>query len=438
MYKSGKLHSGSRVAVIGGGPAGSFFAMYLARYSSERGMTLEVDIYEPKSFATSGPKGCNRCAGILSSSLVQNLKELGLEIPESVIRNKITTYSLHSPYGITRVENPNPQSPIYSVYRGGGPLRFPLGCEVSLDNFLLERARASGANLIAKSITEIHGPPRPAVVCEGKKISYDLVVLASGVNAPNIGMVGLDYIPPRVRRMAQDELFARQEDIIEAFGDCVRICLFPKSDLVFGSLTPKGNFINISLLGRRTTPPSIEDFLANEMVKQLLPFSYEHGCGCKPLIAVGAARNLAADGFVAIGDVSVTRLYKDGIGSALLTAREAARTVVYQGISLMDFQRNYLRFCQALERDNRWGKVLFQVHKQIKDSRTFFLAQSRLVTGEKIHLQRQPFTQIIWGLFTGSYSYGHILKLALSLRTLMTLSGAIFRELGRKRRSLMK
>ena len=422
MHKANKLHPGSRIAIIGGGPAGSFFALYLARYSSEVGIALEVDIYEPKSFAVSGPRGCNRCAGILSSSLVQNLKELALELPEAVIRNRITAYSLHSPYGIIKVQNPDPEAPIYSVYRGGGPLRFPLGAEVSLDYFLLEQAKARGINLVNKIVTEIHGLPQPAVVCEGKKISYDLVALARGVNAPDIRIVGLDYIPPRVRRMAQDELSARREDVLEAFGDCVRVCLFPKSDMIFGSLTPKGSFINISLLGRRATPPSIDEFLANDLVRQLLPFPYQRGCGCRPLIAVGAARNPAANGFVAIGDASVTRLYKDGIGSALLTARQAARTVVYHGITLGDLQRNYLPFCRAIERDNKWGKVLFRFHEQSKDSKAFFLAQTRLTKGEGEHTQQRPFNQIIWGIFTGSYSYGHILRLALSPITLIKLT----------------
>ncbi len=438
MKGSGKLHTESRVAVVGGGPAGSLFAIFLARYSSEVGISLDVDIFEPKSFAAPGPKGCNRCAGILSSSLVQNLKGLGLEIPESVIRNKITAYSLHSPFGIISVENPNPLTPIYSVYRGGGPLRFPLGVEVSLDHFLLERAKANGAKILTQRVAEIRGLPQPAVVSNGDIINYDLVVLATGVNAPNIGIVGLNYIPPRLRRMAQDELFAEKDDVLEAFGDRVRICLFPKTDLVFGSLTPKGNFINVSLLGKREAPPSMDNFLASEIVRKLLPFPYQRGCGCRPLIAIGASRNPADDGFVAIGDACITRLYKDGIGSAFLTAREAARTAIYHGITRLDFQKNYLRFCQAMEKDNSWGKVLFQLHEQVQGSRTFFLAQARLVEKEKGKPQKQPFTRIIWGLFTGSYSYGYILKLAMLPNTLIKLLGAIFSETGGSHRSEAK
>ncbi|MBI4287098.1 MAG: FAD-dependent oxidoreductase [Chloroflexi bacterium] len=423
-----KLVSASRVAVVGGGPAGSFFALYLFRYGQSRGVDAKIDIYEPRSFAVPGPRGCNRCAGILSASLVQNLKELALDLPSAVVQSQITGYSLHSPYGVIDVQNPDPQSPIYSVYRGGGPLRFPVGVEASLDNFLLERAKASGARVISRRVTAIHLSPSPRISCEGQEYPYDLVALAGGVNALGVEVEGARYTPPRARRMAQDELHARPEDIAAAFGNRVRVCLFPGSSLAFGTLAPKGSFVNVSLLGLGATPPSVGEFLNADLVKRLLPWPYQQACGCEPLIAVGPARNPVADGFVAIGDACVTHLYKDGIGSALLTAREAARAAVFHGIGSDDLGKSYLPFCRAIERDNSWGRLLFSVHRNTKNSRTFFLAYARLIGAEQRRPKRRS-SRVLWGLFTGSYSYGRLMKLSLSPGALLPLAGAMATEL---------
>src|SRR3990170_2606668 len=68
-----KLDSGSRVAVIGGGPAGSFFSYFLLDMARRLGIELQLDIYEPRDFSLPGPTGCNMCGGIVSESLVQAL-----------------------------------------------------------------------------------------------------------------------------------------------------------------------------------------------------------------------------------------------------------------------------------------------------------------------------------------------------------------------------
>ena len=44
------LQDGSRVAVIGGGPAGSFFTYFLLKMAEEIDLELEVDVFEPRFF----------------------------------------------------------------------------------------------------------------------------------------------------------------------------------------------------------------------------------------------------------------------------------------------------------------------------------------------------------------------------------------------------
>jgi hypothetical protein len=50
-----KLSSGSRVAVIGGGPAGSFFSIFLLDLVKRVGLDVSIDIYDDKDFSKCGP-----------------------------------------------------------------------------------------------------------------------------------------------------------------------------------------------------------------------------------------------------------------------------------------------------------------------------------------------------------------------------------------------
>ena len=84
------LKDGSRVAVIGGGPAGSFFGYFLLDMAERVGLKLHVDIYEPRDFSSPGPPGCNMCAGVVSESLVQNLAGEGINIPKEIIQRRPT------------------------------------------------------------------------------------------------------------------------------------------------------------------------------------------------------------------------------------------------------------------------------------------------------------------------------------------------------------
>ncbi|MBI2866180.1 MAG: FAD-dependent oxidoreductase [Chloroflexi bacterium] len=408
------MDTGLRVATVGGGPAGSLFALFLAKYAREQGLALEVDIYEPRDFAHAGPPGCNRCAGILSGRFLDNIRELGLNIPQTVVQSRINTYSVISPFGTIEVANPEPDREIFSIYRGGGPLRAPIPGEQSFDLFLLEEARRRGARCLRRRVKEIRLHPQPAVLSAEGWEAYDLVALCTGVNSPPIPIEGVPYSRPPTLRMSQDELMARPEDVANHFGHRVKVFILPSSPLIFGTLVPKGSRINVSLLGEGG-PPSVSDFLAHPLVARELPFPYRRVCGCRPLISVGRALHPYADGFVAVGDSSVTHLYKDGIGSALLTARQAARTAVYRGVSAQSFHRHYAPFLASLQRDNAYGRLLFGTHQMLKRRSAFFLAHGELARQERQTAARhRPFNQVLWDLFTGSHSYSHILRMGLA------------------------
>lgn len=118
-----RLEDGSKVAIVGGGPAGSLFALYLLRYAAERNIRPDITLYEERKFNEHGSSGCKGCAGILSISFLKNLCELGLNIPGEIIQSKIEHYAVHSPYTSISISNPERDIEIVSIYRGGGPVR---------------------------------------------------------------------------------------------------------------------------------------------------------------------------------------------------------------------------------------------------------------------------------------------------------------------------
>jgi hypothetical protein len=112
---------------------------------------------------------------------------------------------------------------------------------------------------------------------------------------------------------------------------------------------------------------------------------------------------------VFIGDTGTTRLYKDGIGAAYRTAKAAATTAVFQGVSHQDFQQHYWPTCQTIDIDNKIGKVIFLVTRLIQKQRFARRAVLRMTSDEQLKegAQRRMST-VLWDMFTGSAPYRDI------------------------------
>jgi NADH dehydrogenase len=410
-----RLNDNSRVAVIGGGPAGSLFAIHLLSYADKAGIHPQIRIYQERNFDQPGPLGCKGCAGILSLSVVRTLAELGLVIPEIVARSRIDEYAVHSAYTTISIGTPDKTSQITSVYRGNGPRVSQFDPSISFDGWLIEEAQELGAIIERHRVSRIELGIRPVVETQDGEANFDLVVLASGANGRPIRIRGHNYVPPQVRVMAQDELAADPGEIRSALSNRAHAFLIPQSGIIFGSLVPKGEFVNVSVLGNGKFPVSVTDFLNNEMVKKVLPIDYRRVCGCHPKAVVGPARNYYSDRFVALGDAATTRLYKDGIFSSLVTAREAARTVVDHGFSRRDFETHYAPHCKTIITDNRWGSLLFKVNDRLKESRALVMTEHRILASEQDRKSKDhPFTMAAWGMFTGNYNYRTIARTLFS------------------------
>src|SRR5574342_1436602 len=155
------LDHGSRVAVIGGGPAGSFFSYFLLDMAERTDLKIQVDIYEPRDFDIPGPTGCNMCGGVLYESLVQSLAVEGINLPETVVRRGVERNMLHLDIGSVCIQTPRPEKRIATTFRGIGPRGLMDFSSEGLDNFLLKLAEKKGARHIRGRVENVRRSANP-------------------------------------------------------------------------------------------------------------------------------------------------------------------------------------------------------------------------------------------------------------------------------------
>ncbi len=401
------LENGNRVVIVGGGPAGSCAALHLLRLARGTGLRLEVILLEARDFSRPGPGGCNKCAGILSSSAVHRLQILGLSLPPDVIQAELTAYILHFRGTELPIYPPDPARRIYSVYRGGGPRLGEPPYPHSFDGWLLDQARVQGAIVRRARVRTIQTGVRPIVVTAQERIEADLVVLATGVNSPTPVDAAWGYQPPRTETMVQDEA-----PLPDGLPEGVHIFFDYPRGLIFGALIPKGRYASISLLGRGLSRDAMSEFLEEQGLIRSFPSVAARLCGCTSRVVVSPASGYYADRFVTVGDAAITRLYKDGIGAAFITSEAAARTAIERGVSRADFACGYYPVCQHITDDNRFGRLLFRLW-DIPRCMPFLLNAWRrtLVTEADRPPARRIHTRALWGIFTGDESYRQIFLL---------------------------
>ncbi len=419
------LENGSRIIIVGGGPAGSFSALHLIHYAAQANLQLDIQIFEGREFKRPGPNSCNKCAGIISSTLSQNLSSLGLELPPEVIQAELTSYTLHLNKLDLLIQQPNPDRRIYSVYRGSGPRLGKAPYPAPFDNWLLEQARQRGANIQPAFVHSIRPGPRPVVITSHDSIEADLVIMATGVNSSPPIDPGWGYQPPRTETMAQDEV-----RLPRGFSNSnVHIFFDYPSGLIFGGLIPKGKYLNISLLGHKLSPRAVEEFLGGPQLGEFFSGEAPLLCGCAPCVAVSPAQRYYANRLVTVGDAAVTRLYKDGIGAAFITARAAAQTAIQYGISRQDFAAGYRPVCREIAMDNLYGKLLFRVWNIVRNSPRLLDTWQRVILAEADSPPANHiFTRILWGMFTGDEPYRKIFWSVASKPALQKLWLEVFRR----------
>lgn len=412
-----ELVDGSKVAVIGGGPAGSFFSYFLLEMAERMGTDIQVDIYEPRDFSRPGPSGCNMCGGIISESLVQTLATDGINLPPTVVQRGIDSYILHMDVGSARIDTPLYEKRIGAVHRGTGPLGIKEIKWDSFDGHLQSLAADKGANIICSRVSKVslnNGRPQISTR-EDQPQDYDLLVVSVGVNSAALKLfkgIEIAYEPPRTTKTFIREYYLGQETIEKQMGSSMHVFLLDISRIEFAAIVPKGDYVSLCLLGEKIDNNLIKTFLDAPEVRNCFPadFPMEQGvCQCSPRISIKGAAQPFSDRIVFIGDAGVTRLYKDGIGAAYRTAKAAATTAMFQGISTEDFRQYYWPACQRISTDNKIGRLVFFITRQIQRRRFARRAILRMVTDEQnMEAKSRRMSMVLWDTFTGSAPYQQI------------------------------
>jgi flavin-dependent dehydrogenase len=436
-----ELSSGSSVCVIGGGPAGSFFTYFLLELADRVGVQLRIDTIEAKNFLSVGPAGCNHCGGIISESLVQLLTTEGIALPSTVVNRGIDSYVMHTDDRNVKIETPLQEKRIASVFRGSGPMGSSSTEWSSFDKYLQDLCVQKGANLIIDKVLDlVYTRGKPTIKTKNNlEKEYDLVVAAVGLDNKSLSIlknVNVKFQPPNTTKTYISEFFLGEEVVSKYFGNSMHVFLMDIPNLEFGALIPKGHYVTLVLLGKEINKELVHSFLSSEQVINCFPRELDlaklASCQCYPKINTKTARYMYGDRFVAIGDSATSKLYKNGIGAAYITAKAAATTAIFNGVSSNDFEKYYLPACRSLHFDNSIGKSVFMVTRIIKSSSLLKRGVVKTVIKEqKKSGKKRNMSTVLWDTFTGSAPYKEIFLRTLRPSFLISLlwnTATSFRE----------
>jgi flavin-dependent dehydrogenase len=444
------LPDGATVVVVGGGPAGSFFAIRALRKARELGRALDLTIlerkteicfYQPVAFCSW--EGCNYCAGGISPRLADVLKENGISLPEEIVEERATEITVHGDW--KNIELPVPAGrEMFAVFRGSRPKQRP-GRYTNFDSFLLHQAQQEGARVLTADVNGIRrssaGKPvvsyRLVTEKTSREIEADFVGVAAGVNRTPGMDLATDPVfaalarvmpglrPPRVRKAVICEMQV-QKDLLRSMVGEVHFAQYGSKELSIemSSLIPKGDWITVVLLGKsidRAEPGQylqiVEQFMALPTIRRLLPRTAELrvACACHPNMVVGAARKPFADRIALVGDVAVSRLYKDGLFAAYVLAATLADCILTEGVDRDSLKARYWPVIRGFHVDNRFGRALFLFSRVVFShpvlSRIMYQA---LLTERKMKpVQKRRLADGLWKMASGDSSYVRVLACIL-------------------------
>ncbi len=454
-----KLPDNAVVAIVGGGPAGSFTAIHLLNRAKQQGRQLEVFIFERRchesapdsEIRSTNYSGCPKCAGGVSPRLNDALEALGIVLPPEVIQAQINSITIQGRWKHIRMEAPDTRK-MFSVYRGTLPYDRQLQHE-AFDALLLNAALAKGAKLIGSSVTGASYDSRQKPVLhyqvdnEEYQLTADFAVFAGGVKeltdekVPHYDCSALfkhlqpDYQPPPVRKALIFELEAPDRPDEACAGNLHFIaCSYDNLQIDMCSIIPKKNYFTVSLIGKsvdccHTHKQNLElvrAFIALPQIRRTLPPNTQFNirCLCNPSIVVGSAVMPYGHRIAAVGDMATSRQYKDGILSGHDMARELATTILDRGVDISSLQLGYGPILRWFKRDNRYGSIIFFLYRWFFTNsflsriiyQTYSTEQKRTIKS------RRSFERIFWAISSGDESYRKIVWWGLKPKTLWKLT----------------
>jgi len=447
----------NRFAVVGGGPAGSFFAICLLREARRLNQEIEVVIVEKKTTVKVEDKywwskGCNFGAGGISPRLSAIMEQAGIHVPLETIRGEINRIWIHGMWKNIPLKVPK-QMKMFSVFRGSLPSKIK-DKQRGLDAFLLGRAVEEGAKILQGEVLEIAYtdsgfPVLKTKLASGEMISVpaSFVAVSTGVNARtrkdyrknplirSIQRINPGFVPAKLRKTIVFELKVSREILEKNLKNEVYFIEYgaKKLPLEHIALVPKGDYLTVTVIGkyidRAVLPKEIKRIIKKivelPQLERILPdiANYPVACACMPWMTVSVAKNPYAQRLAIIGDAVGSRLYKDGFFSAYLTASRLAHIILRVGQDKKTLVREYGKTVKWLAMDNRYGKLVFRLIR-LSFSTPFLnrILYQTFATELKIKdKNKRPLGQVLWKIASGHADYREILGEMFSFRALSSV-----------------
>ncbi len=410
-----QLEDGSEIAVVGGGPAGSFFARFASKYALKCNIDVKITIYNNRDFTSPGPRGCKGCVGVINERLNKKLKQHGFSLPEDRVMQVIDSYCLETRTGAIVLKKKTRMDKIVTVYRGNGPL-FSSFDNISFDDFLLNSVKRDGVSVVGEEVVDVKlskngGKPEVIYGKEKKSHKVDLIVGAFGVNSRIIDKFNVSgYRPPRTIRACTIEIPCGQKHIEEKVGNTIYIYTLALPEIEYGIIIPKREFLTVSVIGKNSIKTrNMLEFLKHPSVAKILPdLGNKRYCRCCTNIPSITAKNPFSDRLIIIGDAGYSRYYKNGLESAFNSAKIAAKTIFEHGISKQDFKKYYYPECKKMFiTENFYGRILFMINRIISSHDFLSMAHLDIAMKEQKR-ENQPLNELLWNMFTGHEPYRRI------------------------------
>jgi flavin-dependent dehydrogenase len=443
-YKRLRLPDGAKVVIIGGGPAGSFLAIDLLRYSKKIGLSVAVIIMEKKKSMNIDEQKrsechigeCNYCAGGLSPKIGDALKKMGLHLPVGIIMDKVVIINIFADWKTISLEVLKEMTSVYRGSRPGGRS----DSIYNFDTFLLESAAKEGAVIINSEVTDLQysDDGRVVVRYDGNSqiIVSDFVAFGGGVNGVvgdrfDVGKQPVSYLhkmipgfkPPRLRKAIIFELQGGDTDrFMHKINRELYFILHGSRNLKLEmiSIAPKGKYITVVLIGKTidnaTTKDNlriINEFMGLPHIRKILPqgVKLKNICICTPNMVTGVAKNPYGDRIAVIGDMFTSNLYKDGIGSAYEISTRLSETILTRGIDTGSLREGYGPVIRKYRTNNTLGKLVFLfIRVCFSSSLLSRIIYQAVITERKTQaLEHRRLEKILWNTASGEDTYSNIL-----------------------------